>query len=336
MKLPEALFKLGAALLLAVCVAGAWFVFELYSFKRNPVNLSQAQMFVVEPGASLHSIARQLQDKGIIENPRYLTLLGRWHGNAARLQAGEYRLEPGIRPLEILDKMEAGEVVQYALTIVEGWNFRELLQAVSQHPKLQHTLSGLSGAQIMQLLGAPGQHPEGRFLPETYHFSAGLTDLDFLKRAYEAMTAVLEREWQQRAEGLPYESSYEALIMASIIEKETGVPEERPQIAGVFVRRLERNMRLQTDPTVIYGLGETFDGDIRRRDLRRDTPYNTYTRHGLPPTPIALPGADAIHAALHPASGDSLYFVSKGDGSHHFSATLEEHINAVRQYQLNR
>lgn len=336
MKLPEALFKLGAALLLAVCVAGAWFVFELYSFKRNPVNLSQAQMFVVEPGASLHSIARQLQAEGIIEQPRYLTLLGRWHGSAARLQAGEYRLEPGIRPLEILDKMEAGEVVQYALTIVEGWNFRELLQAVSQHPKLQHTLSGLSGAQIMQLLGAPGQHPEGRFLPETYHFSAGLTDLDFLKRAYEAMTAVLEREWQQRAEGLPYESSYEALIMASIIEKETGVPEERPQIAGVFVRRLERNMRLQTDPTVIYGLGETFDGDIRRRDLRRDTPYNTYTRHGLPPTPIALPGADAIHAALHPASGDSLYFVSKGDGSHHFSATLEEHINAVRQYQLNR
>lgn len=334
MKLSELLFKIIAVTVIGVCLAGVWLALELFSFKRNPVNLSEEKIVVIEPGSSLNRIALQLQSEGVIDHARYLTLLGRWHGKAKKLQAGEYLLEPGMKPLEILDKMVAGEVLQYALTVVEGWTFREMLQAVHRHDKLQHTLAGLSTEQIMQRLGMPGEHPEGRFLPETYYFAAGLSDLDFLRRAYQAMSELLQQEWVQRATGLPYESPYEALIMASIIEKETAVPAERAEIAGVFVRRLEKGMRLQTDPTVIYGLGEDFDGNIRRSDLRRDTPYNTYIRRGLPPTPIALPGAAAIHAALHPAAGDNLYFVSKGDGSHYFSATLEEHINAVRQYQL--
>jgi UPF0755 protein len=334
MKLSELSFKIIGIIVLAIGLVGGWFLFDLYTFKYNPVKLSAAKIVVIQPGSSLGSIARQLQDEGVIDHPRYLTILGRWHGEAARLQAGEYRIEPGMKPLDILDKMVAGKVVEYSLTIVEGWTFREMLNAVENDEKLQHTLTGLSNGEIMQHLGAEGEHPEGRFLPETYHFATGLSDLDFLSRAYHAMDKLLQKEWQQRAEGLPYKSPYDALIMASIIEKETAVPEERAEIAGVFVRRLQKHMRLQTDPTVIYGLGDKFDGNIRRRDLRHDTPYNTYTRRGLPPTPIALPGADSIHAALHPDAGNSLYFVAKGDGSHHFSATLAEHINAVRQYQL--
>jgi len=334
MKLSEVSFKIICMTILAITLVAGWFAFDLYSFKHSPVKLSTAKVVVIQPGSSLAGIARQLQREGIIDHPRYLTILGRWHGEAARLQAGEYRIQPGMKPLDILDRMVVGDVVEYSLTVVEGWTFREMLNAVEHDAKLQHTLTGLSDGEIMQHLGADGEHPEGRFLPETYHFAAGLSDLDFLSRAYHAMDELLQKEWQQRAEGLPYKSPYEALIMASIIEKETAVPEERAEIAGVFVRRLQKHMRLQTDPTVIYGLGDKFDGNIRRRDLRHDTPYNTYTRHGLPPTPIALPGADSIHAALHPDAGDSLYFVAKGDGSHHFSATLAEHINAVRQYQL--
>lgn len=336
MKISKFVFKLLGISAIGLGLVGGWFAFELFSFQRNAMNVTAEKIFVVEPGSSLSGIARRLYNAGVIEQPRYLSLVGRWRGHAQRLQAGEYRLEPGMTPLQLLDRMVAGEVVQYALTVVEGWTFKEMLQAVAAHEKLSHTLEGLDSALIMHRLGAAGEHPEGRFLPETYHFAAGLSDVEFLKRAYQAMRALLQREWQLRAAGLPYASPYEALIMASIIEKETAVPAERAEIAGVFVRRLEKGMRLQTDPTVIYGLGEGFDGNIRRRDLRHDTPYNTYTRHGLPPTPIALPGADAVHAALHPAPGDSLYFVAKGDGSHHFSATLEEHINAVRQYQLRR
>ena len=334
MKSSKLAFRLIAVAIIGACLIAGWFVLELFSFKRNPIHLDQEQVFVVESGASLNKIAYALQAEGLIEHPRYLTLLGRLHGHAAKLKAGEYLLKPGMKPLEVLDKIVAGDVVQYSLTVVEGWSFRQMLQAIQAQEKLQHTLTGLTDTQIMQQLGAAGEHPEGRFMPETYSFPAGMTDLDFLKRAYSVMQKRLEQEWQQRAAGLPYETPYDALIMASIIEKETAVPSERKQIAGVFVRRLQKNMRLQTDPTVIYGLGEQFDGNLRRNDLLRDTPYNTYTRHGLPPTPIALPSAESIHAALHPAEGDSLYFVAKGDGSHFFSATLEQHINAVRQYQL--
>lgn len=336
MKPSELLFKVVAVAFIVISLVTGWFVLELFSFKRNPINLSEERIFVVESGSSLSKIAHQLDSEGVIEHPRYLTILGRWHGHASQLKAGEFLLEPGLKPLQLLDKIVAGEVVQYSLTVVEGWTFRQMLQAMHAHEKLQHTLSDLTTEQIMQQLGLPDEHPEGRFMPETYHFPAGLSDLDFLKRAYSAMEKRLRQEWDQRQEGLPYKNAYEALIMASIIEKETAVPSERNEIAAVFVRRLQKNMRLQTDPTVIYGMGEQYDGNIRRKDLRRDTPYNTYTRHGLTPTPIALPSAESIHAALHPADGNSLYFVAKGDGSHYFSATLEEHINAVRKYQLKR
>jgi UPF0755 protein len=335
MKLSNLGFKFIGIALVVIALVGGWFVLDLFVFKRNPIHLDAERTFVIKPGASLSRVANDLQREGIIDHPRYLAILGRWHGEADKLKAGEYLLEPGMKPLDILDKVVAGDVIQYSLTVVEGWTFKQMLQAVEADTKLKSTLQGLSNEQIMEKLGAAGKHPEGRFLPETYHFTAGMNDLDFLKRAYDAMSKLLESEWEQRAEGLPYKTPYDALIMASIIEKETGVPDERAEIAGVFVRRLQKHMRLQTDPTVIYGLGESYDGNIRREDLLRDTPYNTYTRHGLTPTPIALPGAAAIHAALHPAADDKLYFVSKGDGSHYFSATLAEHINAVRKYQLN-
>lgn len=336
MKLFKLFLKLSAAAILIAGLALAWFVWQLDKFQNSPLQLSEATVITVAPGASLHRIARQLKAQGMIEEPRYLTLLGRWQGQAGRLQAGEYRIEPGTRPLQLLNQMAAGDVVQYGFTIIEGWTFREMLAQLQAHPKIESELEGLEDDEIMARLGKAGEHPEGWFLPETYHFPAGLSDLAFLKRAHAAMTKRLDQAWAARAKDLSYKSAYEALIMASIIEKETAVPAERPAIAGVFVRRLEKRMRLQTDPTVIYGIGPSFDGNIRRRDLRTDTPYNTYTRHGLTPTPIALPSAEAIEAALHPADGETLYFVAKGDGSHYFSKTLAEHVNAVRKYQLKR
>jgi UPF0755 protein len=336
MKLPDVLSKILGVMIIAVSIIGGWLGMDLYAFKRNPMNLNQETVWLVPAGSSLNRIANDLANAGIIDEPRYLSFLGRWQGDAGRIHAGEYRLEPGMTPVQLLEKMVKGDVVQYSLTLVEGWNFREILQALHQHQHLKQTLEGQSHSQIMAGLDKADEHPEGRFFPDTYHFPASTTDIEFLKRAYEAMASRLEKEWQQRAENLPYQSAYEALIMASIVEKETAVPSERDAIAGVFVRRLQKRMRLQTDPTVIYGLGEQFDGDIRWRDLRRDTPYNTYTQHGLPPTPIASPSGEAIHAALHPAAGESLYFVAKGDGSHYFSATLEEHNKAVRQYQLKK
>ena len=339
MKPSKFIIKIVAALVLLVALVGGGFVVQLINFKSTPLNLSDEMVFVVAPGSSLSKIAYAMQAEGLIVQPRYFSLLGRWSGHAAKLKTGEYLLKPGMTPLHVLDMIVAGDVIDYSLTVVEGWSFRQMLEAIHKQDKLQHTLKGLSTEEIMVQLGHPGEHPEGHFLPETYHFTAGMSDLDFLKRAYAAMQQLLEDEWQQREQGLPYKTAYEALIMASIVEKETGIASERPEIAGVFVRRLQKRMRLQTDPTVIYGIGESYDGNIRRRDLKRDTPYNTYTRHGLTPTPIALPGADAIHAALHPAKGDSLYFVAMGDGGngrHYFSATLEEHINAVRKYQLKR
>ncbi len=231
--------------------------------------------------------------------------------------------------------MVAGDVKTYNLTVIEGWTFAQMLDAVRTHPALAHTLAEDAGADaVMEALGQPGQHPEGRFFPDTYQFPRATTDVALLRRAYRRMQRVLAEEWRQRGENLPLDTPYEALILASIIERETGVPEERARIAGVFVERLERGMRLQTDPTVIYGLGDEFEGDLRFRHLRTDTPYNTYTRGGLTPTPIALPSRAAIHAALHPERRGELYFVSTGDGRHVFSRTLEEHNRAVIEYQL--
>ncbi len=309
---------------------------QFYSFKDTPMSVTGEQIVVVSPGAGLGRIAWNMKNQGLIDQPRFFSLWGRIQGTADRIHVGEYRVKPGMTPSQLLARMAKGEVIQYSLTLVEGWNFKQVMQALREHEKLRQTLANKTAAEVAIAVGIEGAHPEGWFYPDTYHFPVGLSDVEFLKRAYSAMKKRLDEEWAGRAEGLPYQNAYEALIMASIIEKETGAPAERTEIAGVFVRRLEKKMRLQTDPTVIYGMGDAYDGNIRRRDLKRDTPYNTYTRHGLPPTPIAMPGGAAIHAALHPADGETLYFVSRGDGSHYFSKTLKEHINAVRKYQLKR
>lgn len=325
---------IGGAITLASLATG-WVWMEYDMFRQAPLMREGEPRYVmVKPGSSARSIASELERQGLMPRPLYFTWMARWQDKAHRLQSGEYALSAGMRPQELLDAMVSGKVVEYPLTLIEGWTFVQLRQALTAHEFITHTLDGVSDAGIMEKLGRPGMHPEGRFYPDTYRFPRGTADIDVLRRAYQAMESKLDALWGQRAEGLPYRTPYEALIMASIVERETAVAAERFAIAGVFVRRLQKGMRLQTDPTVIYGLGENYDGNLRRRDLRADTPYNTYTRAGLPPTPIAMPGAAAIEAALHPEDGDALYFVSRGDGSHVFSATLEEHNRAVVKYQL--
>lgn len=327
-------------LVLALVAAGgasAWAWLDYRAFLDRPVLLEdEPAILMLEPGTSYAGLVRQLERRNLTRDPLWWRALG-WRLDAGgRLQAGEYRIEPGMLPRELLERVMAGRVVQYPFTIVEGWTFGELRTALAAEDRLKNTLEGLDGPQIMVRLDRPEEHPEGRFLPETYHFTRGTPDIEILRRAYRDMSRTLESAWESRDAGLPYGSPNEMLVMASIIEKETAVPAERQRIAGVFVRRLERGMRLQTDPTVIYGLGEGFDGDLRRGDLRRDSPYNTYTRGGLPPTPIAMPGRASIEAAAHPAEGEALYFVSRGDGTHVFSRTLEEHNRAVARYQLNQ
>lgn len=281
---------LGVAVVVAL-LGAAVIGWQFYSVTTKPLALTEPEIFEVKPGASLGQVANDLKERGLIAYPRYLTLWGRLRGAAGQLHVGEYRIEPGMTALTLLDQMVKGQVLQYSLTLVEGWSFKQMMEAIRSNNKLQQTLAGVAPGEIMAKLGAAGEHPEGRFYPDTYNFPAGMSDLDFLKRAYDAMAARLEQEWSQREKELPYSSPYEALIMASIIERETAVPEERDEIAGVFVRRLQQGMRLQTDPTVIYGMGDSYDGDIRRNDLLTDTPYNTYTRAGLPPTPSLCPAA---------------------------------------------
>lgn len=327
----------GLVLLLVALLAAGVLWQQYQQFRTGPLAVPEAGLILdFPPGSSLRGLARQLEQQGVLAHPYWLRLLGRDLGLAARLQAGEYRIAPGTTPEDLLRQLAAGRVLQHELTLVEGHNFREMMERIRAHPVLVQTLEGLADTAIMERIGQPGEHPEGRFLPDTYHFPRGTTDEHFLRRAHAAMERALHGAWEQRAEGLPLKTPYEALILASIIEKETGLPEERGTIAGVFTRRLQIGMRLQTDPTVVYGVGPDFDGRIRYVHLRTDTPYNTYTRHGLPPTPIAMPGIDAIQAALHPEPGDALYFVSRNDGSHHFSATLAEHNRAVNKYQRNR
>jgi len=329
------LYKLIGLLILCGSVVAGWGLMEYQRFANGPVNLSQdSYYFELKPGQTLKSVAKRLEQDGLIKNARYLVALAYLYGKANRIQVGEYRIIPGDTAKTILDKLNRGDTIQYALTVVEGWTFHQMLETLNAAEKIRHELNGLSDKQIMAKLGLPDTHPEGQFLPDTYYFSAGMSDLQFLQRAHEALQAVLDQAWQTRADNLPYKNAYQALIMASIVEKETGVTEERPQIAGVFVRRLQKRMRLQTDPTVIYGLGDKYAGNIKKIHLKQDTPYNTYTRYGLPPTPIALAGRDAIHAALHPAPGEDLYFVARGDGSHVFNKTLTAHNNDVIKYQV--
>ncbi|MEW6354500.1 MAG: endolytic transglycosylase MltG [Pseudomonadota bacterium] len=330
------LLRAFSVLAVIAVLAAAWLVIDYRQFLNTPLALGgQALHYDIAPGTGVKKIAQDLERRGVVKHWFYLAALARLQGQAHQIKAGEYEFIAGTTPTQLLDQLVAGRVLEYSFTLVEGWTFRQLLEALRQNTALQHTLTGLNDAQIMERLGWPGQHPEGRFLPDTYRFPKGTTDAAFLQRAYRAMSERLESEWRARSPEVALGDPYQALILASIVEKESARPEERAVIAGVFLRRLERGMRLQTDPTVIYGMGAGFDGDIRRRDLRADTPYNTYVREGLPPTPIAMPGADALHAALHPAPGASLYFVSRGDGSHEFSDTLEAHNKAVQKYQLS-
>jgi UPF0755 protein len=335
-KLSNLIYKIsGVAILLGSLIAG-WVVMDYRQFAANPLPIAApGYRHVIAPGTSLTRFANDIDRAGIMPHPLYLKWMARIAGKSQAIRAGEYLFAPGITPLQLLEQVVSGAVIEYPFTVVEGWTFAQLLEALRQQDAVALTLNGLTDDQIMERLGYSGQHPEGLFLPDTYRFPRGTTDAAFLQRAYQALATRLADEWQRRDPGLPYQTPYQALIMASIVEKETALPEERPEIAGVFVRRLARGMRLQTDPTVIYGLGSRFDGNLRRRDLEANSPYNTYMHAGLPPTPIALPGLASIHAALHPAPGDAVYFVSRGDGSHQFSATLEAHNKAVRRYQID-
>lgn len=324
-----------AVLVSSLLVGWAWMEYE--EFITTPLRIADGSVvYQVRKGASLAAVARDLEQAGMIEDARYLQWYGRFTGLANQIRAGEYRLSADLVPDGLLALLVSGKSVTYSLTLLEGWNIRQVRAAVSAHEALEQTLQGVDDAQLMARLGRQGEHPEGRFFPDTYHFTRGMSDLEFLRRALHTMDEELAASWAERAEDLPLADPYEALILASIIEKETGQPDERPAIAGVFARRLRKGMKLQTDPTVIYGMGERYDGNIRRSDLETDTPYNTYVHAGLPPTPICMPGREALRAAVNPAPGETLYFVSRGDGSHVFSATLQEHNAAVRKYQLKQ
>ena len=335
-KSARALQLLVLAVLLAL-FAVAILLGRYQQFQNSTLKLpAEEWLYTLPAGASLNQLAYDLHAQNIIEYPRFFIQLGREMDAARRLQAGEYILQQGLTPRALLEQLVDGKVSQYELTLIEGHTFREMLQRIHNDPVLVHMLTDETDAEVMEKLGHTGQYPEGRFLPDTYYFSRGMSDVDFLARAWQAMTDQLQFEWEKREEGLPFKTPDEALVLASIVEKETGVAAERPVIAGVFIRRLQKGMLLQTDPTVIYGMGDSFDGNLRLRDLRADTPYNTYTRKGLPPTPIAMPGVDAIHAVLHPAPGKSLYFVAMGEGRHYFSKTLKQHNLAVDKFQKKK
>lgn len=326
-----------AALAVLAGLAGGWLAMDARRVLQSPMTIPPGGfVYELESGTTLRQMAAELAEAGVLSKPRYLVWQARLDGRAGAVKAGEYEIRPGTTPLALLDQLIEGKVVQHALTVVEGWTFAQLMQSIAAHRALDHTLTDLSPDAVMERIGYPGVHPEGRFFADTYHFPRHTTDRDFLRRAYDRMSEFLAAAWPARAENLPLASPEEALVLASIVEKETGTPQERPLIASVFVNRLRKGMRLETDPSVIYGMGEAFDGNLRRADLRRDTAYNTYTRKGLPPTPIAIPGAASIRAVLHPARDDALFFVATGDGSHHFSDTYDEHREAVERYQLGR
>lgn len=330
--------RLGIAfgLLLVVASAvlgfGAW---QVQQFMDEPVSVADKGLaFEIPAGSSFASVARRLVDLEVIDSDFWFRLYARWHDQAGAIQAGEYLIDAGATPRSILEQFTSGDVRLHSFTIVEGWNHRDLLTALHANEAIKATMTDEDWPALLSELGASVLHPEGQFLPETYRFARATADREVLKQAYMLMQKVLQEEWPARDQSTPVTSPYDALVLASIVEKETALAAERPRIAGVFARRLQKRMRLQTDPTVIYGIGPAFDGNLTRVHLRTDTPYNTYTRHGLPPTPIAMPGRAAIRSVLHPAQGNELYFVATGlgDGSHHFSATKAEHDAAVAEY----
>lgn len=332
--------RIAIAVSLGILALAAWIGWRQYEqgWLHEPIAaLAAAESFEVPEGASLTAVAFALEKQGLLDQPGAWIRHARRSGVATRIRTGEYEFPPGTTPSELLQQLVDGRVKLYSLTIPEGWTIRQAMTAIQSHASVRVTLAGLPQREWMRRLGLGDRHPEGLFFPDTYRFPRGTTDAELLKQANARLEQELARAWKYRARDLPIDSPYEALILASIVEKETGAPDERPRIAGIFVNRLRKGMRLQTDPTVIYGMGEAFDGNLRKRDMLTDTPYNTYTRGGLPPTPIALPGRAAIEASLRPADSDSLYFVATGlgDGRHFFAATLTAHNGNVERHKAN-
>ncbi|PID63191.1 MAG: hypothetical protein CSB44_02485 [Gammaproteobacteria bacterium] len=344
---------LGVLVIVLLGGAGAayWGWNDYQRWLEEPLPIAPGEEFVVERGWTVSRVGSELEARGWLDKPHWFRLFTRLEPTATRIKAGEYVFEGPQTPAELFDVLDTGQTRQYSASIIEGSNWKQMLEDLQGAEHLVKDLGveiikpsvdktnpelSISADELVTKLGLDVAHPEGMFYADTYAFPKDSSETDYLRRANRLLEAVLAEEWSGRDEGLPLETPYEALILASIVEKETAVPAERPLIAGVFISRLKKGMRLQTDPTVIYGMGDAFTGNIRRSDLTTDTPWNTYTRAGLPPTPIAMVGREAIHAVMHPAATTALYFVSRGDGSHHFSDTLEEHNVAVRKYQLRR
>jgi len=325
----KTLFALVVVAALAAGGYAAWYAATPVAVGKLPAQ------FDIPPGTRFRAAARLLEESGVAVGRLQFELLARALGRTQDVKAGSYELGSAPTPLELLDKLTRGDVTQADVRFIEGWTFRQLRAALNENAFLRHDSQALSDAQLLQKLGAGEAHPEGLFFPDTYLFAKGTSDLNVLRRAYQAMQRRLAREWEARDPSVPYKTPYEALIMASIVEKETGRGEERDMIAGALVNRLKIGMLLQVDPTVIYGLGESFDGNLKKIHLQTDGPYNTYLRAGLPPTPIAATGLASLRAALRPAKTTAVYYVSRGDGTSQFSRTLEEHNRAVRKYQLN-
>ncbi len=323
-------------LALLLIFSGIWLGKSYRDALQTPVVTGLPVTIEIDKGDSFNRVTDKLTAANVSINPFWFKVHAVRLRMSHKLKAGEYELTNGLRLPDVLTLFVLGKTKQHAITFPEGWRFKQLLQAISVNPQLEHTINNISNAALMLKLGAQTEYPEGAFFPDTYFFEKHTTDVALLKRAYDKMQSVIQAEWLKRDEGLPFKSPYEALILASIIEKETASPTEMKMVSGVFVRRLKKNMLLQTDPTVIYGIGDDYFGDITHEDLKKYTPYNTYLSKGLPPTPIAMPGREAIGAALHPDNGESLYFVARGDGTHVFSATLENHNLAVEKFQRKK
>ncbi|SIR07620.1 UPF0755 protein [Janthinobacterium sp. TND4EL3] len=322
--------KLVVSSVIAAIGVGGTFVY----WAQQPITTEgEAIPFTITPGSGAHAAGQQIADAGVPIVPILFNLLARIEGKTSKIKAGSYELKPGTTPQRLITQLARGEFAQESLTIIEGWTFRQMRAAMASHPGLKHDTVGLSDKELMAKISPEYVQPEGLFFPDTYLFAKGASEMQIFKQAHAAMIGRLSEAWDKRDPALPYKNPYEALIMASIVEKETGQKSERAMIAGVFVNRLKTGMLLQTDPTVIYGMGDNYQGKIRKRDLEADTPYNTYTRGGLPPTPIALAGAQSLTAALAPARTQALYFVARGDGTSQFSANLPDHNRAVNQYQ---
>ncbi|MCU7938465.1 MAG: endolytic transglycosylase MltG [gamma proteobacterium symbiont of Bathyaustriella thionipta] len=343
-------FKLIALIIIISCFAAGWYWNEYKVYLTQPIKLVDSDqsknkteyLFTIKKGELIRNIANNLHDQAIITHPGYFRLYARLSKKAVKIKAGEYSLKPGMTIVDVIDLFISGKVNQYALTIVDGWTVKEALNAITSESNLMRSSNivdqnnKIDTDKLKKLLNLKEISLEGLLYPDTYHFPRGTSDFQFIKRAYDQMHKILAEEWDKRDKNTPLKSPYEALILASIVEKESGVSSERSKVAGVFIRRLLKKMRLQSDPTIIYGMGERYKGNIRRRDINEKTAYNTYQISGLPPTPIAIPGREAIHAVLHPDNGKSLYFVADGSGGHKFSNNLKDHNRAVRKYILKK